>query len=330
MFNCHYVCWITKNNFIMNLKRLLLKPTGVLCFLIALFSCEDNLTSDIEDVEESVYTNGSEISELKNIDDVERQADEAFLRSIRKHKVASASSIPHWVGVLAADGYCPTGVGVIKYFMDCEDKNENTAYEIPSTCSNCYKSKGAVIDKNGNVTWTICIVDANKYSFKRIAHSYAIFDLSSEQYLGANVPTLFVQSDDEDNDNKNQFYNTNYGFVRNDLGAYPTQESTKNTKFWLLYFEADKSSKGKLPNLGFNYDVFSGYGCDYSNKAILRVDTEDKNNINFIKYYKVPDGKGNDSPYVIKGKWVDNTYYIIKNQNDNMYYAIQKYSALNK
>lgn len=37
----------------MNLKSLFLKPIGLLCFLAA-FSCSDNVTNDIENIEESI------------------------------------------------------------------------------------------------------------------------------------------------------------------------------------------------------------------------------------------------------------------------------------
>ena len=108
----------------MYLKNLFLKPMGVLCFL-TFVACEDNnITSDIENVEEGILYESDELGEMTrkaSVAEIKARADEQYHKSmnLRKNRVAAATSIPHWVGVLSATGGCPAGVPNISYYMDC-------------------------------------------------------------------------------------------------------------------------------------------------------------------------------------------------------------------
>ena len=65
----------------------------------------------------------------------------------------------------------------------------------------------------------------------------------------------------------------------------------RNTEFWLYYFAPDSKSNYKLPNLGFEYDVFGNFDCcDYKNQNILITDSEDHKCNNYINIYKPESG----------------------------------------
>ena len=316
----------------MYLKKFFLKPMGVLCFL-AFVACEDNsITSEIENVEDDILYESDELggmSRKASVAEIEARADEQYQKSmnLRKNRVTAATSMPHWVGVLSASGGCPSGVPNISYYMDCEDNKNDTKFFNPE-CTDCYRPKGAQIVGNGNVQWSICIVDAKKYNFQKTEYAYAIFDFSLEQYLGKkNIKSVYVFNDDEDNDNKNDYGNSSCGFVRRASGQLPIIKDSRNTEFWLLYFDADDNSSYKLPNIGFDYDIFSNFNCDYKNEAILIVDSEDKKCCNsVITYYPATETQAAHK----EGKldtWVDSKYKIIKNSGSHMHFAIQKSSV---
>ena len=326
-------------NFCKKVSRKYFYVANGLAFLtaITMCSCEDNIsndiTGDIENIEESVSYENDEygITRKESFADIEARADAQFQKAmnLRKNRVRAASGIPHYVGVLSGSGGCPSGVPNISYHQDCEDNGNDTKY-IRVHCNNCYTPKGAKIDKYGNVNWSVCIVDARKYNFKRTKYAYAIFDLSMEQYYGSDVPNIYVYNDDEDDTNGNQYYNASFGFKRSDSG-YPVQERNQqykeNTEFWLLYFTEDSKSNYKLPNLGFDYDVFSNFGCDFSKQAILQIDSEDDNCRNHIDIFYPNNNNTPAHTTYNKQGWVDNKYSIVKNDDGHMFYAIQKSSV---
>ena len=324
-----------KLNFCKKVSRKYFCVANGLAFLtvITMCSCEDNvsdnITGDIDAIEESVIYETGEfgITRKESVEEVMARADAQFQKAmnLRKNRVAAASGIPHYVGVLSGSGGCPSGVPNIGYHQDCENTKNNTHYEKPD-CTGCYKSKGAVV-RGGDVDWSICIVDAKKYNFQKTKYAYAIFDFNMEQYLGEkNIKSVFVLNDDEDKNNRNDFGNSSYGFDRVESG-YPKKVRRGNTEFWLLYFDADADSEYKLPKLGFEYDVFSNFNCDYASQAVLVVDSEDKNNINNVKIY-YPATATEAAKYIVKnGDWIDPKFNIIKNAKGHMFYAIQKSSA---
>lgn len=294
-------------------------------------ACEDNnITSDIENVEEGILYESDELGEMTrkaSVAEIKARADEQYHKSmnLRKNRVAAATSIPHWVGVLSATGGCPAGVPNISYYMDCEDKRTDTQYEYHN-CTNCYRPKGAQIVNGGDVKWSICIVDAKKYNFQRIKYSYALFDFSMEQYLGEqNIASIYVYNDDEDKGNCNKFMNSSYGFERAEYGL-PQQNHSRNTAFWLLYFKKDNNYM-KLPNIGFDYDIFSNFDCDYAKQAVLITDSEDDNCNNSVVLYTpaTTTSAATDDP--VYDRWVDSDYKIVKNSGSHMHYAIQKSSV---
>ena len=320
-----------KLNFCKKVSRKYFCVANGLAFLtvITMCSCEDNvsnnITGDIDAIEESVVYESDEtgITRKESIEEIVARADAQFHKTmnLRKNRVAMASGIPHYVGVLSATGGCPSGAPNISYVMDCENSKNNTKFENV-TCNNCYRPKGAQIIPGGDIWWSICIVDANKYYFPKMEYSYAIFDFSTEQYLGdRRITNIHVHSDDEDTNNHNRFKNTSYGFERSEFG-YPTQMKRKNTEFWLLYFEAD-DTQNKLPNLGFDYDVFSNFKCQYETAAILIADTEDNDPSNNVRIYEPATNTKPADDYNKNGDWVDSKFNIIKNGKGHMYYAIQ-------
>lgn len=96
----------------MNLKSLFLKPIGLLCFLAA-FSCSDNVTNDIENIEESISEDVETLADgtilpKESVAEIAARVNREMSRnrSIRK-TAAQSSSIPHYVGVISATGKCP-------------------------------------------------------------------------------------------------------------------------------------------------------------------------------------------------------------------------------
>lgn len=216
--------------------------------------------------------------------------------------------------------------------MDCQDDEpgKNDKNNTDWVHKNCYTSKGLRIDNNGNVDWYVCIVDANKYNFRRMKYGYAIFDLSAQTNLNG-ADEIFVHSDDEDKNNANKYLSTQYGFEKsNNSNYYPYQQTYKNTEFWLYYFAPDSKSTYKLPNLGFEYDVFGNFECcNYNNQNILRIDSEDKNNANVVKRYKeneVYEVLNKDLPsnffFCEESAKVYNNISVIKNTG-NLYFGVQ-------
>lgn len=310
---------------------------GVLCFL-TFVACEDNsITSDIENVEDSLTGDVETLADGTVFPKESVEEIEATIRSQMQNrkimkKAAYGSNTPHYVGVLAEDGSC--GGMYIKWYMDCQDdepmKLDKNATRFLYNDAGCYKPKGVSIDGNGNVTWYVCIVDANKYNFQRMKYGYAIFDLSHIQYLNG-AGELFVLSDDEDNRNANKYKSPSYGFDRNSGSNYlPTQSSMRNTKFWLYYFAPDPNSTYKLPNLGFEYEVFGNFSCcNNINQNVLRTDSEDHNNISYLELYrpgkgypKKDDELGEEAFYCPEKKPFNNNR-VIKNTEHYMYFAIQ-------
>lgn len=339
-----------KKNFIMNLKRLLLKPTGVLCFLIALFSCEDNVTSDIEDVEESVtYDYDVEIMEdgtvfrKETAEEIEARWAEEFAQYSRRGTRVMAnsnhSSTPHWVGVLSSVGSC-RGYN-IQYFMDCQDdqplKFKDNATDYLGDRRD-YQSPGAIVDGAGNVTWSVCIVDANKYKFVHVNFAYAIFDLSPLTFLNGALE-IKIHSDDEDKNNANKYLSPQFGFaIDNNPNSYPYQQKMGNTEFRLYYFAKNAKSTEKLPDLGFPYDVFGNqsYVKGSSTQNILRTDSEDSNNQNkvyiwdkngVVKYY------GHECNYYDDNYKYESEYSrerVFWDTGNHIYFAIQKTTINNR
>ncbi|MBR3566997.1 MAG: hypothetical protein IKN94_01850 [Salinivirgaceae bacterium] len=320
----------------MNLKSLILKPIGALCFLTVI-SCNDNVTSDIEDIEESLTEDVETLADgtvfpKESVAEIAARIDREMsgIRTIRK-TAAQSSSIPHYVGVISATGKCPYGVGEIRYYMDCQDneklKFDKNDTEYQHNDPGCYKSKGLDINSKGNVTWVVCIVDANEFKFRRMKYGYAIFDLSHTQYLNGAAEVL-VHSDDEDNNNANEYLCSSYGFVRNESSPYwPSQPKDKkdlrNTEFWLYYFAPDPNSGYKLPNLGFEYDVFGNFDCcSYKKQNILITDSEDHKCNNYWALCQQGSNKktenqlGENYLFGSNGK-------ILKNHNSHFYFAIQ-------
>ncbi len=322
----------------MSLKKLFLKPMGVLCFL-AFVACEDNnMTSDIENVEESLLGDVETLADgtvfpKESIEEIEA----AIMNQMQNRKImkraANGNNTPHYVGVLAEEGSC--GGMYIKWYMDCQDdepmKLDKNATGLLHNDAGCYKPKGVTIDGNGNVTWYVCIVDANKYKFKSMKYGYAIFDLSHIQYLN-DAGELFVLSDDEDNRNANRYMSPSYGFERNSGSNYlPKQElPMRNTKFWLYYFAPNPQSKDRLPNLGFEYEVFGNFDCcNNKNQNVLITDSEDHNNINYLELYRPKSGYpkkdnvlGKDYFYCPEEKSFNNNR-VIKNNGHYLFFAIQ-------
>lgn len=324
----------------MQLKNLILKPMGVLCFLTVV-ACEDNnITSDIENVEDSILGDVETLADGTIFPKESIEEIEATIKSqMQNHKImkkaAYWSNTPHYVGVLAAPGSCKDKTMYIKWYMDCQDdepmKLDKNATRLLYTDADCYKPKGATIDpNNGNVTWHVCIVDANKYKFKSMKYGYAIFDLSHIQYLNG-AGELFVLSDDEDNRNANRYLSPSYGFDRNSGSNYlPTQSSMRNTRFWLYYFAPDPKSNYKLPNLGFEYEVFGNFDCCNNQfQNVLQTDSEDHNNISYLELYrpekdypKKDSELGEDFFYCPEKKLFNNNR-VIKNTEHYMFFAIQ-------
>lgn len=320
----------------MNLKSIFLKPMGLLCFMAAI-SCNDNVTSDIKDIEESLSEDVETLADgtvfpKESIEEIEARVDRESLRNRIVRKAASqSSSIPHYVGVISSTGKCPNGVGEIRYFMDCQDdepaKFDKNDTEYLYNGAGCYQSGGLDIDDNGNVTWVVCIVDANKYNFKRMKYGYAIFDLSHTQYLNGAAEVL-VHSDDEDNNNANDYLCGSYGFVRNESSPYwPTQPKNKkdlrNTEFWLYYFAPDPNSKYRLPNLGFEYDVFGNFDCcSYKKQNILITDSEDHKCNNYWIIFQQGKDKKTESQLGTNYLFGSNNK-ILKNSGSHFHFAIQ-------
>ena len=130
-----------------------------------------------------------------------------------------------------------------------------------------------------------------------------------------NASEVFINSDDEDN-NANRFDSPSYGFTRNSSAPYyPTHNLLKNTNFWFYYFKAESNSL-KLPNLGFNYSVFSQFDCcNWTNQNVLEADTEDDSPSNSMRVY--PE---NATPY--NASTLDATYRIFE-VGGNINYFVQ-------
>lgn len=321
----------------MKLKGLFLKPLVMLCILAA-FSCNDNITSDIEDVEESISEDVETLADgtvfpKESIEEIEARIHRQLQNHRIMKKAAYWSNKPHFVGVLSTKESCPGGQ-YIEYYMDCQDdepaKNDKCDTKFLHNDYGCYKPKGVTIDRNGNVKWTICIVDANKYQFRSMKYGYAIFDLSHIQYLNE-AGELFVHSDDEDKNNANRYLSPSYGFEKNTSSDYlPTQKSMRNTEFWLYYFAPAPNSKYKLPNLGFEYEVFGNFECcNNKNQNVLITDSEDHKCNNYLEYYLPQSGYpkkdgqlGVDYFYCPENKTFNNKR-VIKNTGSHIYFAIQ-------
>lgn len=312
----------------MNLKSLILKPIGALCFLTVI-SCNDNVTSDIEDIEESLSEDVETLADgtvfpKESVAEIAARIDREMsgIRTIRK-TAAQSSSIPHYVGVISATGKCPRKeeFGEIRFYMDCEDNNPDTKYMKEE--EGCYKSKGLEVDKYKNVTWVVCIVDANKYQFRNMKYGYAIFDLSHIQYLNG-AAEVFVHCDDEDRNNQTRYLSGSYGFERNSSSSYwPTQIKRGNTEFWLYYFAPDTKSNYKLPNLGFEYDVFGNFDCcSYKEQNILRTDSEDNNCNNYWEICEQGTDKLRNNHFK-EDHLFGSDGKIIKKDKGHFYFAIQ-------
>lgn len=329
-----------KLNYCKKVSRKYFCVANGLAFLtvIAMCSCEDNISNDItgniENIEESVSYESDEygITRKESFADIEARADAAINRYRKNRKAAyNTSDHPVWVGVLVSKGTCPNPTMEIVYHMDCEDNKDNdsrhgTRYED----ENCYKSAGITWDSRRNTKWRVCVVDARKYKFGRMKYAYAIIDLSIEKFWNG-AYEVFVHSDDEDrNNNDNYKENTYLGFAaNNNYPYYPIQDGSFSngtgwTNLWFYYFPADPTSKMKLPNLGFEYDVFSNFSCcDNSKQNLFHVDTEDTNPNNYIKIYK----NANDNGSQKNGIFIDATYKIMANLNHHMVFAIQSSSV---
>ena len=107
-----------KFNFCKKVSRKYFCVANGLAFLtvITMCSCEDNVsnnvTEEIEDIEESVVYESDEsgITRKESIEEIVARADAQFHKTmnLRKNRVAMVSGIPHYVGVLSATGGCPT------------------------------------------------------------------------------------------------------------------------------------------------------------------------------------------------------------------------------
>lgn len=316
----------------MQLKNLFLKPMGVLCFLTVV-ACEDNITSDIENVEESIMSENEELAVTKEtMSAIEARADGVISKYRRTRKsVFSTDDHPVWVGVLVSKGACPNSTMEIVYHMDCEDDRDNdskngTRYYDES----CYKSDGLKWDDRRNTDWRVCVVDARKYKFGRMKYAYAIFDLSIEKFWNG-AYEVFIHSDDEDKNNDNYYKeNTYLGFAaNNDYPYYPIQSGSYGrgngwTEMWFYYFPADSKSTLKLPNLGFEYDVFSNFDCcNYSKQNIFYIDSEDNRNNNNLRIYKNAADRGSSMKY----EFIDSQYKVMGNFVHHLVFAIQSSSV---
>ena len=83
----------------------------------------------------------------------------------------------------------------------------------------------------------------------------------------------------------------------------------------------------KLPNIGFDYDIFSNFDCDYAKQAVLITDSEDDNCANSVVLYTpaTTTSAATDDP--VYDRWVDSDYKIVKNTGSHVHYAIQKSSV---
>jgi hypothetical protein len=299
------------------MKKFLYLFLFVLLTSAFLISCQkESITDEISSIgkNEGVSPEGyvkTEILDEAAIAEINAKADAEFIR-FKKSGSHLKSTIPHWVGVIANSTSCPSGVAEIRYFMDCEDSRPVTKYRYNNT--GCFKPGGLSLS-GSNLYWVVCIVDANQYNFDNINKGYAIFDLSHIQYL-RNAAEVFINSDDEDNDNSNRFDSPSYGFTRNSASPYyPTQTLLKNTNFWFYYFKAENNSL-KLPDLGFDYSVFSQFDCCiWTNQNVLQADNEDDRPSNSMRVY--PE---NATPY--NAHTLDETYRIFE-VNGNINYFVQ-------
>jgi|GEM_PF-7048969 len=299
------------------------KATSLLFFITAIFlgfqSCQkDDITNElknfvkVEDYYEDEYDKSVVTFDEEAILEISARADEEFYRfkALESHL---KSGIPHWVGVIARNRSCPSGIGEIRYFMDCEDNRPATRYVYGD--NNCFKAGGLEVT-GGNLYWVVCIVDASIHNFDNINKSYAIFDFSHIQFLRG-AGEVFVYSDDEDTNNKNRYDSPSYGFAKNPSSPYyPVQHGDiRNTPFWFYFFKAENTSH-KLPNIGFEYAVFSKFDCcNWQNQNIVLADTEDKNNKNIMKVYLE-----NSTPFTTTV--LDDTYRIFE-VTGNINYFIQ-------
>lgn len=316
----------------MNYKNLIFKSIGVISFL-SVVACEDNITNDIENIEESVLceSDNSTILQKESIAEIEARADEVINRFRKTRKsVFDVSDQPVWVGVLVSKGTCPNSTMEIIYHMDCEDDKDNDSRNgTRYGDEGCYKSAGLTWDKKRNADWRVCVVDARKYKFGRMKYAYAIFDLSFEKFWNG-AYEVYIHSDDEDKKNDNHYKpNTYLGFAANTNYPYiPKQEGSFNrktgwTEMWFYYFPADPKSTLKLPNLGFEYDVFSNFNCCNNEKQnLFYVDSEDNRKSNDLKIYKNSYDKGT----TIKDGFIDNQFKVIGNTMSHLIFAIQSSS----
>ncbi len=218
----------------------------------------------------------------------------------------------------------------IVYHMDCEDNGNYGVHGTHYEKDDCYKSAGLIRNSSGDVDWRVCIVDARKYKFGKMKYAYAIFDLSHEKFWNG-AYEIFVHFDDEDKNNKNQYKgNTNFGFaVNTNYPYYPKQEGSYSsgngwTNIWFYYFPTDPTSNLKLPNLGFEYDVFSNFNCcSYTKQNIFYIDSEDKKNNNNIRIFENAQKAG----YNKNGKYIDATYKVMANLGSHIVFAVQSSST---
>lgn len=317
------------------MKKIILKISVIAVMIISFVACnDDNITSEIEalnnKIETSYLGDGNKIEiesdgikvedELNQtaIDQLHYLAEEEFKAlALGMNTLKTASETPHWVGVLPVAGNCPAGVYQFSYYEDLEDDKNKTGWE--KNTSSCFKPGG--LKPNKNLSYVVCIVDAQKYNFDNINKAYAIFDLSHIQWLRGS-DEVKIHIDDEDKKNANKYTSSYYGFNRDNSGDYlPNQGNlSRNTDFWLYHFKSESTSR-KLPNLGFEYAVFSRFDCcDYNQMNRLHLDTEDKNSSNSMTVF--PYGGTSYG----KGGLLDNTYKII-NVNGNVDFYVQKASV---
>lgn len=316
------------------MKKTTLKVSVFAAMALSLIACEeDTVTTEIEALSkkvETIYTgeglkieNGLQGAKvegalfLENIEQLQLQAQEEFnALAMNMNNLKAATTIPHWVGVLPTASNCPTGVYQFSYYEDLEDKKNKTKWE---RTKNCFIPGGLYAKKN--LTYTVCIVDANSYNFDNINKAYAIFDLSHLQWLNG-ADEVKIHIDDEDKKNSNKYTTPYYGFNKDNSGDFLPNQKNKsaNTNFWLYHFKKATTAR-RLPNLGFEYAVFSRFDCcDYNQMNKLHLDTEDKSPSNSMTIFPY---QGNSFG---KSGLLDNTYKIIDvGRNVNLY--VQKASA---
>ncbi len=272
-----------------------------------LAGCEkETITDEVNSINNQTAT----ISEKIETEPIEAElialkvlADEEFnyLRQFQTN-LKSTMSTPVYVGVLPNSGSCPAGVPQIIWNEDLE--NSGCATKWLHLDVGCFKPSGLSLP--GDAIWKVCIVDANTYNFDNIKYGYGVFALSFLQFFhGAADVSVFI--DDNDQNNSSRFLNPTYGFTRNSASPYyPTQTLIGNTSFWLYYFKAESNTL-KLPNLGFEYSIFSNFKCcDWTNQNVAYLDAED------------------DSPSNSIVKYVENEKGVTVNKLDDTYGVIQK------